>query len=257
VQKRAKYHSCLPLLVLVAGGLSGGIQPVGVLAGLLFVAWALGARPHLAEATWLAGTLLAGLALAAHLLPGFIPLPLAEPRPLSPDAPPYGLRLSWDKLLLGATLFAWWGAEGRQDTPSPPWNRRAWLCALATLAGVPVLALAIGLVAWQPKWPAELPLWLALNLGVTVPAEELLFRGLLQGALVRRLGPGTGVGLCAALFGLAHLPFGAAFALVAGVAGLGYGWVMQLSGRLAAAVLLHGALNLLHLLLLSYPLRLH
>jgi len=243
--------------VLVAGSLAGGIQPAGALAGLLFVAWVLGARPHLAEAAWLAGTLLAGLALAAHLLPGFVPLPLAEPRPLSPDAPPYGLRLSWDKLLLGATLLAWWASEGRRDAPSTTRARRAWLCALATLVGVPALALAVGLVAWQPKWPAELPLWLALNLGVTVPSEELLFRGLLQGALVRRLGPAAGVGLCAALFGLAHMPFGAAFALVAGVAGLGYGWMLQLSGHLAAAVLLHGALNLLHLLLLSYPLRLH
>lgn len=34
------------------------------------------------------------------------------------------------------------------------------------------------------------------------------------------------------------------------LAGLGYGWVLQLSGRLTAAVLLH-------FLLLSYPLRLN
>ena len=45
------------------------------------------------------------------------------------------------------------------------------------------------------------------------------------------------------------------FALVAGVAGLGYGLVFHLSGRLWPALLLHAAVNLTHLLLLSYPLR--
>lgn len=243
-----------PALVLLAGLLAGGIQLPGVLQGALFAAWVLCARPRLPEGLWLGGTLLASLALAAHALPGFSPLPLGEPRPISPDAAPYALRLSWDKLLVGATLLAWWWQQPRRPRVQPG---RAWLCGLATLLAVPALALALGVVAWQPKWPSELAVWLALNLGVTVLAEELLFRGVLQGALVARLGAARGIGLTAALFGLAHAPFSAAFALVAGGAGLGYGWVLQLSGRLSAAVLLHTAVNLVHFLLLSYPLRLN
>lgn len=242
-----------PTLVLLAGLLAGGVQLPGLLLGALFAAWVLCARPRLPKGLWLGGTLLASLALAAHALPGFSPLPLAEPRPISPDAPPYALRLSWDKLLVGVTLLAWWWRQPRQPVAQPALT---WCWALATLLTVPALALALGVVAWQPKWPAELAVWLALNLGVTALAEELLFRGLLQGALVERLGAARGIGLTAALFGLAHAPFSATFALVAGVAGLGYGWVLQLSGRLAAAVLLHAAVNLLHFLLLSYPLRL-
>ncbi|ASL28752.1 peptidase [Azotobacter chroococcum] len=226
-----------------------------LLAGSLFVAWVFGVRPRLADGPWRAGVLLASLALATHLLPGFTPLWLAEPHQLSPDASPYGVRLSWDKLLLGATLLGWWWTETAARPHSPAWPGRAW--ALATLLGVPALALATGLVAWQPKWPAELPVWLAVNLGVTVLAEELLFRGLLQGALVRRLGTVRGIILGATLFGLAHAPVSPLFALLAGAAGLGYGGVMQLSGRLGSAVLLHGAVNLLHFLLLSYPLRLN
>ncbi|GLK60645.1 CAAX protease family protein [Azotobacter vinelandii] len=252
----SRYRLLPAALVLVAGSLAGGIQPVGLLVGIPFAAWVLQARQHLAQGPWLAGTLLAGLALAAHLLPGFTPLWLAEPRRFSPDAPPYGVRLSWDKLLLGATLLGWWWTESAGRYRAGTQASRAWICTLATLLGVPALALAIGLVAWQPKWPAELPVWLAVNLGVTVPTEELLFRGLLQGALVRRFGPARGIALGAVLFGLAHAPFGLPFALLAGVAGLGYGGVMQCSGRLGAAVLLHGAVNLLHVLLLSYPLRL-
>lgn len=253
----SRYRLLPPVLVLLAGSLAGGIQPAGLLAGSLFVAWVFCTRPCLADGLWRTSVLLAGLALAAHLLPGFIPLPLAEPRPLSPDAPPYGIRLSWDKLLLGATLLGWWWTEAVAHPQVQARPGQAWVCALATLFGVPVLALALGLLAWQPKWPAELPTWLTVNLGVTVLAEELLFRGLLQGMLVQHLGRSRGIALGAALFGLAHVPFSLSFALLAGAAGLGYGWVMQLSGRLGAAVLLHGTVNLLHFLLLSYPLRLN
>lgn len=245
------YRMLLPTLVLFAGALSGGIQAPGLLAGILFAGWVLPFRRRLPEGLWLAGVLLAGLSLAAHLLPGFTPLTLAAPRRISPDAAPYAVRLHWDKLLLGATLLAWWWTA-RRRAPARP--LRAWGCALATLAAVPALAFALGLVAWQPKWPPELLPWLAVNLAGTVLAEELLFRGLLQGILVNRCGVPGGIALDAALFGLAHAPFGPAFALVAGAAGLGYGWVMQLSGRLGATVLLHAAVNLSHFLLLSYPL---
>ena len=86
--------------------------------------------------------------------------------------------------------------------------------------------------------------------------KELLFRGLLQPALIRRLGAWPGLLLTAALFGAAHLSLGPLFALLAGVAGLGYGLALHYSGRLSLAIALHGAVNLLHILLLSYPLRL-
>ena len=39
------------------------------------------------------------------------------------------------------------------------------------------------------------------------------------------------------------------------MAGLGYGLIYLLSGRLALAMMLHLGVNLLHLLLLSYPLK--
>lgn len=241
-----------PALVLLGGLACGAIQLPGLLLGALLAAWLLLPPARLPGGVWQAGSLLAGLLLAAHALPGFTPLALSEPRAFSADAPPYAVRLHWDKLLLGVTLLVcWW----RQPRPAADRPLAAAACALTTLLAVPALALALGVVAWQPKWPAELLAWLAVNLAVTALAEELLFRGLLQGALVRRLGAPRGIAAGAVLFGLAHAPFSTGFALVAGLAGLGYGWVLQLSGRLWAAVLLHGAVNLLHLLLLSYPLR--
>ena len=103
---------------------------------------------------------------------------------------------------------------------------------------VPLLAMALGVVGWQPKWPQQLWLWLAVNLGVAVLAEELLFRAWLQSALVMRLGAVGGVALTALLFGAAHAPFSPLFAVVAAVAGLGYGLVVHLSGRQGRHLLL-------------------
>ncbi|MOA35810.1 CAAX amino terminal protease self- immunity [compost metagenome] len=121
---------------------------------------------------------------------------------------------------------------------------------------MPLLALGTGLVGWQPKWPEILWPWLAVNLLAVVLAEELVFRGLLQPLLVARLGARYGVLLTALLFGAVHLPFSPLFAVLATLAGLGYGLAFHYSGRISLAIALHLAVNLCHLLLLSYPLRL-
>ncbi|MFZ6046514.1 CPBP family intramembrane glutamic endopeptidase [Pseudomonas sp. CR3202] len=241
-----------PLVVLALGQGLAGVEVIALLAGVAYAGWVFAER-QLPPRLWLSVTLLASVALAAHLVPGFSPLPLGEPQRVSPDAPPYALRLSWDKLLVGMTLLAGW--LGRPALPeSAP--QRAWFAVLATLLLVPLLALGVGLVGWQPKWPEMIWEWLAVNLLATVLAEELVFRGLLQPALVARLGPRYGIPLTAAIFGAVHLPFSPLFALLAGVAGLGYGLAFHYSGRLSVAVFLHLAVNLCHLLLLSYPLRL-
>jgi membrane protease YdiL (CAAX protease family) len=243
----------LPTSTLALATGLGFVQPVGLLLGTLFVIALLAGQRHLPEWLWLPLILLGGIALAAHLLPGFRPWQLWQPRSISADAAPYGLRLSWDKLLLGTALLAWWLGQPYRPVITP---KRAWWVCLATLLLIPALAIALGLVAWQPKWPEGLLLWLAVNLGVAVLAEELLFRGMLQTALVKRLGTWPGLLLTAGLFGAAHLPFSPLFAVVTTCAGLGYGLAFHYSGRLSLAIALHGAVNLLHILLLSYPLRL-
>lgn len=242
----------LPALCLASGFALGYIHLAGLAAGAALGAWLLYAEKHLHPALWTGLSLLACIAFAAHLVPGFSATPLWSPRQLSVDAAPYALRLSWDKLLVGVTLLAWWLG---QKTPSKPLSKNVWFTAALTLLGVPLMALALGLVGWQPKWPDGLWLWLAVNLGVAVLAEELLFRGLLQRQLVSWLGAWAGIGLTTLLFAAVHLPFSPLFAVVAGVAGLGYGLIFHFSGRISLAIALHGAVNVLHLLLLSYPLR--
>ncbi|MCP8467333.1 CPBP family intramembrane metalloprotease [Pseudomonas sp. ZM23] len=244
----------LPVVLLLCGFALGYVQPVGLLIGGTYVAWTLYGEPRMPRLLWWLVCLVASIALAAHLLPGTSSWTLWPVRQLSPDAPVYALRLSWDKALVGATLLVWW----LRREPVPAEKRSPDFAAIAivtTLFAVPLVAVASGLVVWNPKWPPGFWLWMAVNVGVIALTEEAFFRGLLQSELVRRLGAFFGVALSSLLFGLVHWPINPLFAVVAGIAGLGYGLAFYFSGRLLVTVLLHAAVNCLHLLLFSYPLR--
>ncbi|AYN93561.1 CPBP family intramembrane metalloprotease [Pseudomonas sp. LTJR-52] len=247
----------LPGLLLALGYGLGDIDEAGLLTGALYVGWVL-SEERLPSWLWWFGALASSVALAIHVAPGFSPHVLGGPLQYSPDAGPVWLRLSWDKALVGVTLLAWWlGKAVPYDTRRMLQVRPCVLIAVGTLAVVPALALGMRLVALQPKWPALFWTWFSLNLGVAVLAEELLFRALLQRGLIDRFGFWAGLLVTAVLFGVAHWPFSAGFALVAAVAALGYGAIFERSGRrLSMAVALHLAVNVLHVLLLSYPLRL-
>ena len=237
----------LPLATLLSGTALGLIEPIGALLVLAFAGWLL-AEPHLPRLPWLATTLIGAIVLAAHLLPGFNPLAAgAAAGPgrcgaLATAAQPgqgHGRR--------AAVAVAGPAARSGARSDTHGWSR----CT----ASVPLLAVAGGVLA-AAEVAGAVPRWLAVNLAITCLAEELIFRALLQRELVRRFGAASGVGLAAILFGAAHLPFGTGFALLAGLAGLGYGLAFHCAGdRLWVAVSLHGLLNCLHLLLLSYPLR--
>lgn len=242
----------LPLLVLLAGTLAGDLALPALAVGSAYSAWVLFGPRQAAARLWWWVCVLFSLILMARLLPGFSARALWPAVQVSGDAPPYQLRLAWESLLVGATLLAAWRPASAAQYPWPV----LLTCAVLTLLTVPALALALDVVDWRPKLPEFLPLWLAINLCVTALSEELVFRGWLQSALVKRCGAWPGIALAALLFGVAHAPFSVSFAVVAAFAGLGYGLIFHLGGRLWPAVALHFAVNLLHLLLLSYPLKL-
>lgn len=246
------YRLLLPLLPVTVGTTLGFIEPVGLICACLFVALVL-APWRLPDWLWYGLVITASLLLAAHQVPGFEPWVVASATRVSGDAAPYLLRLSWDKLLVGCTLLAWWLGQPLRQAADPT---LAMVVCVLTLVAVPALALALGVVGWQPKWPDMLWPWLAINLGVAVLAEELLFRGVLQPRLIGWLGTRPGIACGALLFGAAHIPFSPLFAVVATLAGAGYGLAFHYSGKLSVAMALHGLVNLLHFTLLSYPLRL-
>jgi len=83
--------------------------------------------------------------------------------------------------------------------------------------------------------------------------EEILFRGVLQQAFSRWLGPWIGVGVASLLFGALH-PFSWGYVLIASIFGLYLGFCWIASGNLLVPVVTHG---LYDFLALAYLLRVH
>ncbi|WKB52363.1 CPBP family intramembrane glutamic endopeptidase [Eleftheria terrae] len=216
-----------PLLCLgaYALGLARGPWPLlaASLFGLLLYASQAASRRVAPWAFAAAGAVMLALALGA--VPGFSRLDLGP------------VTVNTAKALGGLAAAVMLPSAWR-------WNRACTLTAAACLIGVPALAWAVGQVRWAPTGPALLAVFAAGNLFGTL-AEEWFFRRWVQTPL-QRLGSVVAVVLTAVLFGLAHLGAGQTFALLAGVAGLGYAAVFQLSGgSVWAAVAVHLALNVL------------
>lgn len=122
-------------------------------------------------------------------------------------------------------------------------------------------------VAWKVKFPDAVLLFVLVNLCVSVLAEEAFFRCLIQDRLShycarlfqrsRWQGFWSGtitVLITSLLFSLVHSPTSVAAFLLFLIAGSIYSLVYALTRRLIVVVVVHFSVNLLHFLLLEYPL---
>ncbi len=249
----------LPLVLLPLQLWWGLLAPVGALVLLVYIAvtvWMV--RPSVPGwGRWLLlGLWLAiSLALVLHAVPGIHNLPVVTDTALKPGSVPTAFYWNIDKVWLAWSLGTYVVALWR---PSLTISQVYWLWVPPVALGSIALALgwgwSLGLLHWQPGMPEIFWLFAAANLLNTCIAEELLFRGVLQNWLVRHCGLPLGLLAASVVFGLAHLPLSVGFAVGAFIAGLGYGAVYLLSGRLWVAMLCHWLLNLVHILLFTYPL---
>ncbi len=195
--------------------------------------------------------------LSIGWLPGFEKIVWHEAVRISPDAVPYTFSLNVAKAALGMLVLGLSVAVIR--------DRRGWLAivrptlltALTTIIVVAILALVLGQVRLDAKFPALIGVWAVLNFATCV-AEEALCRGLLQQRLALwwrsyRSGQYLAWLIASFSFGLAHMPGGANAFWLASVAGLGYGWVYLRTGKIESAVVVHFLVNTSHVLLLTYP----
>lgn len=254
--------------VSMLAGLWGGVINGWAMAAVaLFMAVGCRGRSPASSTlpAWRAAILgLMALALALHAFPGFHRVPIFDAIRLSPDAPAFALFASVDKALAGLGLLV--GVCLRCSRWSEAWTmlKQSWAILLMTVISVLGLGWASHAVAWDPKWPVQAPAFLAVNLLFTCVAEEAFFRGFLQARLAQMLTHplrGSAVGgylaalISAALFGAVHLGGGWAFALLAGLAGMGYGLAYARTHKIEAAILTHIAVNATHFLLFTYPAR--
>lgn len=253
----------LPFAAAVLAGLQSGVLQwpavvsLGALAG---VAWL--AR-HPGAAAWVRGSCTAAAALLAvtlalHLLPGFHSAVLVSGVRLSADAHPFSASLKFDKAAAGLLLLV---AFAPRITTVAGLGRIVALTAAwagLTVAVVLGTATATGYMRPDFKFAAFAPAWLAANLLFTCVAEEALFRGLLQQRLARMLPrawpwQALAVSVAALLFGMAHAGGGMPLAILATLAGLGYGLACATTQRIEPAIAVHFAVNAVHFVGFTYP----
>ncbi|MBW8833347.1 MAG: CPBP family intramembrane metalloprotease [Burkholderiales bacterium] len=254
-----------PLLAasLCAAAASGEVSPGGI--AVCIFAWACGAlsvalpSPKVRTALKVV-TVATCFALGIQKVAGFGPFLVVPDTVISPHAGPMHVNLRLDAGVAGLLLFALYS---RRIT-SLAELRAAWRPALAiagiTTAAILAIAVAIGYVAFDPKLPwftavhlVHIALW-------TCTLEEGLFRGVVQDGLMSAqwvrarawLAP-LPIVAASLLFGLAHVAGGPVLMALAALAGVGYGYAYQRTGRIEAAMLAHFTLDAAHFLWFTYP----
>ncbi|WP_185964325.1 CPBP family intramembrane glutamic endopeptidase [Aliikangiella marina] len=90
-------------------------------------------------------------------------------------------------------------------------------------------------------------------------AEETFFRGFIQQRLYYLFEKDSlwhktiPLIVASLLFGLVHFAGGIGYVVASTVAGIGYGLAYQITQRIEVAILSHTLLNLVHLVLFTYP----
>ncbi|WP_423600320.1 lysostaphin resistance A-like protein [Roseateles sp. MS654] len=260
----------LLIMAVTAGQVQGQLTvaamvPVAAMAALAWMALEARHRPR-REAALMLLMLVIGLALALHVLPGFLnPTYLVATSDIRPPTPKY---LNFDKGVAGMLMLAVLASQQRRRTegvalplPAAVPGRALWavMAVMAATLAVPWVLAAVGGIGTPAlRWPENAALFLSANLFLTCVAEEAAFRGVIQGLLARRLGTDLRtwngwlpVLLAALLFGLAHAGGGPAYVALATLAGIGYGLTYTLTGRIEAAIGIHFALNALVFLTLN------
>jgi membrane protease YdiL (CAAX protease family) len=138
-------------------------------------------------------------------------------------------------------------------------SRRELRTALLGLAAFAVVGLPLGVWLGFLRYSPSMPKLLDVIMGavggyllVALP-EEILFRGIIQNLLARRVGnEWVALVVAAVVFGLAHLNNATrgypvpnwAYVAMATLAGLAYGWVWQRTKKVTASAVTHMLVNL-------------
>jgi membrane protease YdiL (CAAX protease family) len=122
------------------------------------------------------------------------------------------------------------------------------------LVGLPI-GLWLGFLRYSPTVPQVVEVAMGVVGGYLLVAlpEEILFRGIIQNLLARRIGNRwVGLAVSSVVFGLAHLNNATrafpvpnwAYVLMASIAGVVYGWVWQCTNKVTASAGTHMLVNL-------------
>ncbi|MEX3071186.1 lysostaphin resistance A-like protein [Vibrio alginolyticus] len=188
--------------------------------------------------------------LFLHLMPGFNNLKVLDKVVSGSQSLPFSMYLNLDKpLAFFALLFANPKLLGEAKQVD---FKRVLFIVVPLLALLPIASF-LGALNVELSLPSWWWLFAINNLMITCAAEEALFRGVIQQSLSRRFNWKIGLAVASILFGFAHIAGGGLLVVFATLAGLGYGLVFHVTGRLWCAVLVHFLFNFVHLLFFTYP----
>lgn len=225
-----------------------------LLASFLYI------RQHRAAYLLIGLVIVFAIIASFHMIPGLTNFTLYKSVYISEGSKPINIMANIDKPLAGLALLflAYFLCERKALPISKEQAIRHWLLT-------PIYVLSILLVGWLAglsydfKVSEMTAVFFATNLLFSVITEEVFFRGLIQRQLYAYLSTKTQLSLPLAItvsslvFGLAHLPGGIYFFLLATIAGVLYGMAYQMTGKLSAAILVHAGVNIGHFVFLEYP----
>lgn len=193
-----------------------------------------------------------------HLIPGFANSLVIDKERLSPLSCPFSMYLNFDKTIAALVIYITSGLS----TLEKPVDKKSILYTtlyLSLCAGfVSILGILTGYIKFEPKLPDILPIWVLNNLMFVCMAEEVIFRGFVQTHLKKFLNEKTNVQtihitITSLIFGLAHFKGGILYIVLASICGWFYGYTYERTNRILCAMLVHFGLNLIHLMLFTYP----
>jgi len=200
------------------------------------------------------------LGFSMHFLPGFHNWKILDGVMLSKHSLSYTMYLNVEKPIF---IFFYIYLNKGEPISQYKWDKIikwSFIAFLITFLSLLIANYALKLVEWDPKLPPHsiLSIWILRMLLDTALGEELFFRGYLQRNLSYlfssfKLAPWLGCILTSLIFGALHLPAGPPMAIMATLAGIGYGLAYLKTNTVEAPTLTHCLINIIHLLFFSYP----
>ncbi|RDX35462.1 CPBP family intramembrane metalloprotease [Arcobacter sp. HD9-500m-PIT-SAG03] len=201
------------------------------------------------------------LALSLHMLPGFHNIVLIDKQIIKEFSTPYTLYFNFDKTLAGLIFFFIF-IKSTKKILSNNIKLLSLGVMIFTISLIISISLSIGILEPNRNYLFGIQfisIFLIIQIFSTTLAEEVFFRGFIQANLYHIFKENTilyktvPLIVSSLLFGLVHFSGGIIYAFLAFLAGLGYGLVYQLTGRIEASILGHLSLNIIHLVFFSYP----
>lgn len=266
LKKKKIPYWAIPFGVLIVYCVSVGyISLIATLFIILMLIAALCADKQKSVAIrWTAGLLsvLLFLGLGFHSIPGFDNQLFIDSQQLKGNSTPYTSYINFDKTIGGLIFFLI--LVPNPKLPSLKTIGFALMIILATATTVLMGGQLAGLVDFNFEYKFGLALivfFIMMQIFSTTLAEETFFRGFIQQRMYSLFKEGSvyqktiPLIFTAILFGVVHFAGGVGYVIASTFAGIGYGLVYQITKRIEASMVAHTILNLIHLIVFTYPFR--